>query len=147
MQNKNFKQTILQNVEMDTQTSFIANGDIMIYPCNWEADKAPVTADGQRRVNYKAGVAVDEDGKTLVKRYNIGKNGSKYEVIYETAHAEVKMTRPWKQHRFLNREKVIVDFKFPRKYPLSLMKQMFYQECEQIMAFLNSRKEDTLWKD
>lgn len=147
MQNKNFKQTILQNVEMDTQTSFIANGDIMIYPCNWEADKAPVTADGQRRVNYKAGVAVDEDGKTLVKRYNIGKNGSKYEVIYETAHAEVKMTRPWKQHRFLNREKVIVDFKFPRKYPLSLMKLMFYQECEQIMAFLNSRKEDTLWKD
>lgn len=147
MQNKNFKQTILQNVEMDTQTSFIANGDIMIYPCNWEADKAPVTADGQRRVNYKAGVAVDEDGKTLVKRYNIGKNGSKYEVIYETAHAEVKMTRSWKQHRFLNREKVIVDFKFPRKYPLSLMKLMFYQECEQIMAFLNSRKEDTLWKD
>ena len=147
MQNKNFKQTILQNVEMDTQTSFIANGDIMIYPCNWEADKAPVTADGQRRGNYKAGVAVDEYGKTLVKRYNIGKNGSKYEVIYETAHAEVKMTRPWKQHRFLNREKVIVDFKFPRKYPLSLMKQMFYQECEQIMAFLNSRKEDTLWKD
>ena len=147
MQNKNFKQTILQNVEMDTQTSFIANGDITIYPCNWEADKAPVTADGQRRVNYKAGVAVDEDGKTLVKRYNTGKNGSKYEVIYETAHAEVKMTRPWKQHRFLNREKVIVDFKFPRKYPLSLMKQMFYQDTRQIMAFLNSRKEDTLWKD
>lgn len=147
MQNKNFKQTILQNVEMDTQTSFIANGDITIYPCNWEADKAPVTADGQHRVNYKAGVAVDEDGKTLVKRYNTGKNGSKYEVIYETAHAEVKMTRPWKQHRFLNREKVIVDFKFPRKYPLSLMKQMFYQDTRQIMAFLNSRKEDTLWKD
>ena len=38
MQNKNFKQTILQNVEMDTQTSFITNGDITIYPCNWEAD-------------------------------------------------------------------------------------------------------------
>ena len=146
MQTKEFKEQILQDVKMDTQTSFIANGDITIYPCEWEGDKAPVTADGQRRVNYKAGIAVDEDGKTLVKRYNYGQNGPKYVTIFETAHGEMKMTRPWKQHKN-NREKVVIGFKFPRKYPLSLVRRLYKEESAEMLAFLKTRKEGTLWKD
>ena len=57
--NNNFKQNILQNVQMDTQTSFMANGDINIYPCSWEDSKAPVTADGKGLVRYRGGIEVD----------------------------------------------------------------------------------------
>lgn len=146
MQAKEFKQKILQDVKMDTQTSFIANGDITIYPCQWESEKAPVTADGERRVQYKAGVAVDDDGKTCVKRYNYGQNGPKYETIFETAHGEMKTTRHWKKQE-KSREKVIIGFKFPRKYPLSLMRRLYQEESVKMLAFLETRKEDTLWKD
>ena len=38
--NNSYKEQILQNVQMDTQTTFMNNGDINIYPCVWgEADK------------------------------------------------------------------------------------------------------------
>ena len=66
MQTKESQKQILQDVKMDTQTSFIANGDITIYP---------------------------------------------------------------------------------RKYPLSLMKRLFKEESAEMLAFLKTRKEDTLWKD
>ena len=54
-----YKQQILHDVQMDTQTTFMNNGDINIFPCVWEQDKAPVTADGKGLVRYRAGVMVD----------------------------------------------------------------------------------------
>ena len=37
---KKMKQNFfIDNVYMDTQTAFMANGNINIYPCAWEADK------------------------------------------------------------------------------------------------------------
>ena len=90
---KIFKQQILQNVQMDTQTTFMNNGDINIFPCIWEQDKAPVTADGKGLVRYRAGVIVEEDGRTRMKRYRDGLNGPKYETLFQTAHADVKRTR------------------------------------------------------
>ena len=97
---------------MDTQTTFMNNGDINIFPCVWEQDKAPVTADGKGLVRYRAGVMVEEDGRTRMKRYRDGLNGPKYETLFQT---------------------------------LSLMKSLFFQESEEIMAYFNSRKEETVW--
>lgn len=140
----NFKQQILQNVQMDTQTTFMNNGDINIFPCLWEKDKAPVTADGKGIVRYRAGVMVEEDGRTRMKRYRDGKNGPKYETIFQTAHADVKRTRENSKHH-PHRGCLKVEFRFPRRYPLSLMKSLFIQESEEVMAYLNSRKEETVW--
>ena len=142
--NNNYKQQILHDVQMDTQTTFMNNGDINIYPCVWEQDKAPVTADGKRLVRYRAGVMVEEDGRTRMKRYREGMNGPKYETLFETAHADVKRTRENSKHH-PNRGCLKVEFRFPRRYPLSLMKSLFCQESEEIMAYLNSRKEETVW--
>ena len=33
------KQQILQNVQMDTQTTFMNNGDINIHVCPWESEE------------------------------------------------------------------------------------------------------------
>ena len=140
--NRNYKQQILHDVQMDTQTTFMNNGDINIYPCPWEEDKAPVTADGKSLVSYRAGVMVEEDGRTRVKRYREGMNGPKYETIFETPHADVKRTRDMNHGR---RGCLKVEFRFPRRYPLSLMKSLFIQETNEIMAYFDTRKEETVW--
>ena len=131
------KQILQENVQMDGSVNFQTNGDINVYPCPWEQDKT--VTDGSR-VKYKGGIEVDADGRTRVKRYNVGKNGPMYETIYETAHAAVKITR-----EKTNRGRVKIDFSFPKKYPLELMKQLFREETLEIAAWLMTRKTNTLW--
>ena len=153
--NNTYKQQILHDVQMDTQTTFMNNGDINIYPCVWEQDKAPVTADGKGLVRYRAGVMVEEDGRTRMKRYRDGMNGPKYETLFETAHGAVKATRPWyrktsnKWHkageRYIGQENVFVTFKFPKKYGRALIMSLYQEEADQIMSYLKTRREVTIW--
>ena len=83
-------QILQQNVQMDGSINFMTNGDINVYPCPWE-DEKQVT--GGERVRYRAGIEVDADGRTRVKRYNDGLQGPKHDVLYETPHGAVKITR------------------------------------------------------
>lgn len=77
-----------------------------------------------------------------MKRYRDGMNGPKYETLFQTAHGDVKRTREMNHGQ---RGCLKVEFRFPRRYPLSLMKSLFLQESEEIMAYFNSRKEETVW--
>ena len=145
MTKKSFKQNLLeQDVKMDASVNFMANGDINIYPCPWEDDKEVTRG---RRVRYRGGIEVDADGRTRVKRYNDG-TGPKHETLFETAHGVVKMTRLWHYadgRNSDNKGSVYVMFKFPKKYGLTLMKACFKEEVDQVMAYLKTRKEETLW--
>jgi hypothetical protein len=147
---RNFcKQILQQNVNMDGSISFQTNGDINIYPCPWEDDK---TVTNGERVRYRAGIEVDADGRTRVKRYNIGKNGPQHETLFETPHGAVKMTRPIYRksgsqagQRCINDEFVYVTFKFPKKYGLALTKSLYEEEADQILSYMKTRKEETVW--
>ena len=150
MNTTKFQEQILQNaVQMDASVNFQLNGNMLIVPCPWEDDKQ--VTDGER-VSYKAGVSVDADGRTRVKRYNVGKNGPKHETLYETPHGVVKMTRPiydssyGKRRRRKDQEYVYVTFKFPKKYGLALTKALYEEEADQIMSYLKTKKEETIWK-
>lgn len=153
-QNNSNRQQLLQNVQMDGSVNFQANGDINFYPCPWESDKQ-VTPHGAR-VRYRGGIEVDGDGRTRVKRYNVG-TGPKHETLYETAHGAVLMTRPSYAtdrrgdapvvRRRLDKEYVYVMFKFPKKHPLELIKYLYRTEADEIEAFLKTRKTDTLWNE
>ena len=149
-ENNSYKQQILHDVQMDTQTTFMNNGDINIYPCSWEQDKAPVTAEGKPLVRYRAGVMVEEDGRTRVKRFRDGMNGPKYETIFETPHGAVKITRPQIGHsdgyRRISQEFVYVMFKFPKKYGVGLMKALYQEESDEVMSYLKTRKEEAIWE-
>ena len=143
-----FKKNILQqNVKMDGSINFMTNGDINVYPCPWE-DEKQVT--GGERVRYRAGIEVDADGRTRVKRYNDGLQGPKHDVLYETPHGAVKITRPLYRsdngRRRLKDEYVYVTFKFPKKYGLALTKVLYEEEADQILSYLKTRKEETIWK-
>ena len=141
------KQILQQNVKMDGSINFMTNGDINVYPCPWE-DEKQVT--GGERVRYRAGIEVDADGRTRVKRYNDGLQGPKHDVLYETPHGAVKVTRPLYRsdngRRRLKDEYVYVTFKFPKKYGLALTKALYEEEADQIMSYLKTRKEETIWK-
>ena len=134
---------------MDGSISFQTNGDINIYPCPWEDDK---TVTNGERVRYRAGIEVDADGRTRVKRVNDGSKGPMHEVLYETHHGAVKMTRPIYRksgsqagQRCINDEFVYVTFKFPKKYGLALTKSFYEEEAEQILSYMKTRKEETIW--
>lgn len=140
-------QILQQNVQIDGSINFMTNGDINVYPCPWE-DEKQVT--GGERVRYRAGIEVDADGRTRVKRYNDGLQGPKHDVLYETPHGAVKVTRPLYRsdngRRRLKDEYVYVTFKFPKKYGLALTKALYEEEADQIMSYLKTRKEETIWK-
>ncbi len=143
------KQLLLQNVQMDSNVSYMINGDIYIYPCPWEHEKQ--VTDG-KRIRYEGGIEVDADGRTRVKRWNRGSKGPLHDTLYETIHGAVKITRPLYDttlrgaRRRLDKESVYVTFKFPKKYDLELIKAFFKEETEQVMDYLNTRKEETIWE-
>ena len=150
-----FQEQILQNaVQMDASVNFQMNGNMLIVPCPWEGDKEVTNGE---RVRYRAGIEVDTDGRTRVKRYNVGKNGPLHETLFETAHGAVKMTRPQYRRkadgyhkaglrRRMDEEFVYVTFKFPKKYGLALTKALYEEEADEIMSYLKTRKEETIWK-
>ena len=150
MNTTKFQEQILNNaVQMDASVNFKMCGDINIFPCPWEDDKQ--VTDGSR-VKYRAGIEVDADGRTRVKRYNDGKNGPKLDTLYETAHGAVKMTRPLygsshgRRQRRKDHEFVYVTFKFPKKYGLALTKALYEEEADEMMSYFKTRKEETIWK-
>ena len=135
------KQLLLQNVQMDGNVNYLVNGDINIQPCPWEQDKQ--VTEG-RPVYYRANLEVMADGQTRVKTKRTGSRGPLYQTLFETAHGTVKIV-PQRKQRHPEREQLIVEFKFPRRYGLELTKKLYKEESDQIMSYFKTRKEDCLW--
>jgi hypothetical protein len=144
MNAQKFQEEILNNaVQMDASVNFQLNGNMLIVPCPWESDKE--VTDGAR-VRYQAGIEVDADGRTIVKRHNVGMNGPMYKTLYETAHGAVLCTRGrTKSTRRPSEEKIVVKLVFPRRYGLALTKAMYQEETDEIMSYFKTRKEETVW--
>jgi hypothetical protein len=145
MNAQKFQEDILNNaVQMDASVNFQLNGNMLIVPCPWESDKE--VTDGAR-VRYQAGIEVDADGRTIVKRHNVGMNGPMYKTLYETAHGAVLCTRGGtKSTRRPSEEKIVVKLVFPRRYGLALTKAMYQEETDEIMSYFKTRKEETIWE-
>ena len=135
------KQLLVQNVQMDGSVNYLVNGDINIQPCPWEQDKQ--VTEG-RPVYYRANLEVMADGQTRVKTKRTGSRGPLYQTLFETAHGTVKIV-PQRKQRHPEREQLIVEFKFPRRYGLELTKKLYEEESDQIMSYFKTRKEDCLW--
>ena len=132
---------ILQGVKMDGSVFYHARGNFNFFPCPWENHKSSTRGE---RVHYRAGVEIFPDGHARVKRYKDGTKGPKYIKVFETPHGVVKISKRWKRER-PDMQQVIVEFKFPRKYGLALTKALYKEESEDVMSFLKTRKEETIW--
>ena len=127
------KAYFLQDVRMDTQTAFMANGNINIYPCAWEEEKAPITPDG--RASYKGRITVEEDGRTRVSPYNIG-TGPRYTDLFATEHCRVMMTQ---------RGRIIEKWSFHPSLAADDIRALRDAEGRRIDAYYASRKQETRW--
>ena len=127
------KEYFLQDVRMDTQTAFLANGNINIYPCAWEAEKAPITPDG--RASYKGRITVEEDGCTRVSPYNMG-TGPRYIDLFATEHCRVMMTQ---------RGQIIEKWSFRPSLTSDDIRALRDVEGRRIDAYYASRKLETRW--
>lgn len=128
------KEYFLQDVRMDTQTAFLANGNINIYPCSWEVEKAPITPDG--RASYKGRITVEEDGRTRVSPYNIGPQGPRYIELFATEHCRVMMTQ---------RGQIIEKWSFRHSLTSDDIRALRALEGRRIDAYYASRKLETRW--
>jgi len=133
---------------MDGSINFMTNGDINVYPCPWEDEKQVTNGE---RVRYEGGIEVDADGRTRIKRWNRGSRGPLHETLFETPHGAVKITRPLYRsdngRRRLKDEYIYVTFKFPKKYGLALTKALYEEESDEILSYLKTRKEETIWNN
>lgn len=120
-------------VQMDTQTAFFMNGDIKVYPCSYEHDKAPITHDG--KVSYRGRITVMEDGNTSVKAYNEG-TGPRYKTLFTTEHCTVQQTQ---------KGTVIVKWQFRRRMTSTGIREAMERETPMITGYFRSRKEETVW--
>ena len=130
MNNKIF----LEDVHMDTQTAFLANGNINIYPCSWEEDKSPITADGT--TTFKGRITVEENGETRVSPYKIGSQGPRYIELFNTEHCRVMMTQ---------RGQIIEKWCFRPSLTADDIRALRSLEGRRIDAFYASRKVETKW--
>ena len=95
-------------------------------------------------------MTIEEDGTSHYKAYRTN-TGPKRERLFSTRHAVVEKTRPIYRNdrpskaRRLNQEYVYVTFKFPKNLGLALMKSLYAEEADEVMSFLKTRKEETIW--
>jgi hypothetical protein len=140
------QQILAGEVSMDTQTKFHVNGDVNIYPCGWVDEQ--VTTGGCRRCRGR--ITIEEDGTSHFKAYRTN-TGFRREHLFSTRHAVVEKTRPRyrsdrpSKPRRLDAEYVYVTFKFPKSLGLALMKSLYAEEADEVMSFLKTRKEETIW--
>lgn len=127
------KNIFIEDIRMDTQTAFLANGNINIYPCSWEAEKAPITPDG--RASYKGRITVEEDGRTRVSPYNMG-TGPRYIDLFATEHCRVMMTQ---------RGQIIEKWSFRPSLTSDDIRALRALEGRRIDAYYASRKLETRW--
>lgn len=123
------KNILLNDVRMDTQTAYFSNGDIHIYPCAYEADKAPILSE--QKVSYRGRITMMESGETEVKRYNLGSQLPLYRKLYSTEHCEVIMSQAGN---------IYERWRFGKKLPIHQIWEIRKREMVQVDAFFKTLK-------
>lgn len=118
---------------METQTVFHTNGNINIYPCDFELGQQIVAGD--TRASQKGRMITHDDGTSEFHRYRHN-SGSRYNPLFNTTHGEVKESR----------STVVFTLRFPKRYGKALIQQFYNQESNQMKAFINSRTTNTTWQ-
>ena len=109
----------VDNVNIDTQTTYSENGKININRCPYEENPHLVQ---------------NGDGTSCFRPYAHG-SGSRYNTLFQTAHGSVKET--------LN--DIIVQLRFPKRLGKALIEAMFKDESEEVAAFIKTRTTETNW--
>ena len=126
------KNIFIQNLQMETQTVFNQNGNIHIYPCDFEAGQHIVRVGD--RASQKGRMVTEDDGTSHFHAY-AKDSGHRYNTLFRTAHGEVKETR----------ENVIFQLRFPKRMGKALIESLYHEETDEQAAFIKTRQTETQW--
>lgn len=126
------KKVFIDNIEMETQTVFYLNGNIIITPCEFELGKHIIS--GATVLSQKGRMVTEDNGTSHFRPFETG-TGSRYKSLFHTPHGEVKETN----------DQVIVQFRFPKKYGKDYIETLLREESEKILEFIRSRETETKW--
>jgi len=127
------KQNIfIQNLQMETQTVFNQNGNIHIYPCDFEAGQHIVR--GVDRASQKGRMVTEDDGTSHFHAYAKG-SGRRYNILFSTGHGEVRETR----------DDIIFQLRFTKRMGKTLIESLYREETEEQAAFIKTRQTETQW--
>ena len=122
----------VDNVNIDTQTTYSENGKININRCPYE-ENPHLVLNGDL-VSQKGRMVTEDDGTSCFRPYATN-SGSRYNNLFQTAHGTVKET--------LN--DIIIQLRFPKRLGKALIEAMFKDETEEVAAFIKTRTTETNW--
>ena len=122
----------IDNLQMETQTVFMQNGNINIYPCAFELGQHIVA--GGDSASQKGRMVTDESGTSHFRAY-AKDSGSRYTHLFETTNGEVKRT---KRH-------LIVKLVLPLGIGRIAIIEALMQQIHEIVNYIKSLKENTIW--
>lgn len=132
--NKRMKEikVFIDNIKIETQTTYAENGKINIYPCAFE-ERQNIVAHGER-ASQKGLMVTHDDGTSCFHPY-AHDSGSRYNTLFRTSHGTVKETQ----------SDVIFQLRFPKRLGKSLIETFFKEETEEQAAFVKTRRSETQW--
>lgn len=119
---------LLNDVQLDTQTSYFVNGDINMYACPWNED---VSLTEGSKTTYRGRITVMSNGDTHVKAYRDGSQGPLYKVIFQTEHCRVL---------YYNSGRIVEQWSFDKKLSIHDIGAIRKREMPQVNAFFLSLK-------
>lgn len=122
----------INDLQMETQTVFMQNGNINIYPCAFELGQH-IVASGEQ-ASQKGRMVTDKSGTSHFHPY-AKDSGSRYTSLFRTAHGEVKETL----------DSVIFQLRFPKKLGKALIETLYRKETEEQEAWIKTRRTETQW--
>ena len=128
----NNNQVFVDEIHMETQTVFHNNGNINIYPCEFELGQQIVAGDFV--ASQKGRMTTEADGRSHFRPYALD-SGPRYTPLYNTPHGEVKTTK----------EKVIFHLAFPKRMDKEYFLAALSEEMNQMKAFVKTRQALLNW--
>lgn len=126
------KNIFIDDLQMETQTVFMQNGNINIYPCAFELGQHIVV--GGEKASQRGRMVTDKSGTSHFYPY-AKDSGSRYTSLFRTAHGEVKETL----------DSVIFQLRFPKKLGKALIETLYRKETEEQEAWIKTRRTETQW--
>ena len=126
------QQVFIDDLQMETQTVFMQNGNINIYPCAFELGQHIVA--GGEKTCQRGRMVTDKSGTSHFHPY-AKDSGSRYTSLFRTAHGEVKETL----------DSVIFQLRFPKKLGKALIETLYRKETDEQEAWIKTRRTETQW--
>ena len=117
------KKVFIEDLHMETQTVFYANGDINISPCGFELGQHIV--HGATRASQRGRMLTEDDGTSHFRPYGSDKSRVQ-KLLMTTQHGELKATKTGILGRWF----------FPKKQLNAAMVQSFCEEMQEMALWM-----------